>query len=425
MSKIKHITIEKIWGIKTISTDFDENVNIFIGSNGSSKTTFLSLIEAVLLCDIKVLSSIDFERIIIELTSSFCHYLKVSKTLGREGFNIIYQFDDEKKITIPHVNLYHIATRTWYLRNKEPQTAVLEKLREVVNISWLSVNRGNVPNYWDVDRRELVERIQSSVDCKLEELERSLVMYQLQLEAEANKQAVSFKEKVFSLMLYNENYDIYNTEYFRRFTESDLALMKNELFKAFKALGIVDDKKEAIFQHIDKIKSVIDKMRNGDQIDLTDVFILSLIHRTLSIIDISEAHEKITKQIFLPITKFWDNLKKFMPQKEFYLDTDEEKLKVYLTHGKEKVAIDITSLSSGEKQLFILMAEAVLQRENPYLFIADEPELSLHIEWQQMVLGALMSLNPEAQIIVATHSPEIASNYPDKIKNMANITEYE
>ena len=97
-----------------------------------------------------------------------------------------------------------------------------------------------------------------------------------------------------------------------------------------------------------------------------------------------------------------------------------------LKEGESKdVFINITSLSSGEKQLFILLTEALLQRGIPHLFIADEPELSLHIEWQRKILNALLDLNPNAQIIVATHSPEIAGNFAENIVNMKKITSYE
>ena len=56
--KIKRILIKKLWGVKDIATDFYPNVNIFIGSNGSSKTTFLNLLEAVLVCDIEIFRNI-------------------------------------------------------------------------------------------------------------------------------------------------------------------------------------------------------------------------------------------------------------------------------------------------------------------------------------------------------------------------------
>jgi predicted ATP-dependent endonuclease of OLD family len=45
--------------------------------------------------------------------------------------------------------------------------------------------------------------------------------------------------------------------------------------------------------------------------------------------------------------------------------------------------------------------------------IIDEPELSMHIDWQHDLLAALRVLNPQCQIIVATHSPEVMADVPD------------
>ena len=78
-------------------------------------------------------------------------------------------------------------------------------------------------------------------------------------------------------------------------------------------------------------------------------------------------------------------------------------------------------MSSGEKQLFILLAEVLLKNRQHVVSITDEPELSLHISWQQKILPALHKLNPACQIIIATHSPEIAGSYPDKIILMEDI----
>ena len=111
-----------------------------------------------------------------------------------------------------------------------------------------------------------------------------------------------------------------------------------------------------------------------------------------------------------------------MPNKEFNLNNDKQ---VVLKESSNNIEIDITSLSSGEKQLFILLAEALLQKGVNYLFIADEPELSLHIDWQRKILAELLNLNPNSQIIVATHSPEIAGNFPSNIINMQDIICYE
>lgn len=116
-----------------------------------------------------------------------------------------------------------------------------------------------------------------------------------------------------------------------------------------------------------------------------------------------------------------------MPDKTFKLNGNNEGgLGIVLKENKmEDISIGLSSLSSGEKQLFILITEALLQKGLPHLFIADEPELSLHIGWQRLVIGELLEMNPNAQIIIATHSPEIAGKYPNNIINMKNITRYE
>lgn len=73
-----------------------------------------------------------------------------------------------------------------------------------------------------------------------------------------------------------------------------------------------------------------------------------------------------------------------MANKVFEYDKEKGELLVTLKEGnREDVPISLTALSSGEKQLFILLTEALLQRECNYLFIADEPELSLHVKWQR------------------------------------------
>ena len=69
----------------------------------------------------------------------------------------------------------------------------------------------------------------------------------------------------------------------------------------------------------------------------------------------------------------------------------------------------------------ILLTETLLQENKPFIFIADEPELSLHIEWQEKLLSAIISLNNNVQLIVATHSPEIVSEFKKSTINMGSV----
>jgi predicted ATPase len=74
--------------------------------------------------------------------------------------------------------------------------------------------------------------------------------------------------------------------------------------------------------------------------------------------------------------------------------------------------IGLESLSSGEKQLIRMFVECLSGGPNSILI--DEPEISVHIDWQRELMAILQSLNQGAQFVVATHSPEIMAEIPDE-----------
>ena len=83
-----------------------------------------------------------------------------------------------------------------------------------------------------------------------------------------------------------------------------------------------------------------------------------------------------------------------------------------VTLGQSVDAIDSGALSAGEKQMLSFLCYNAF-RENSIVFI-DEPELSLHPDWQRRLFGILMKQQPSNQFIVATHSPFIYTKYEDK-----------
>lgn len=78
--------------------------------------------------------------------------------------------------------------------------------------------------------------------------------------------------------------------------------------------------------------------------------------------------------------------------------------------------LQIDQLSSGEKQLLLILTTVFLQEEKPNVLLMDEPEISLHISWQDSLISLIRSLNKNCQIILTTHSPNIFANgWEDKI----------
>ncbi len=64
-------------------------------------------------------------------------------------------------------------------------------------------------------------------------------------------------------------------------------------------------------------------------------------------------------------------------------------------------------LSSGEKQMLVILLTVLVEDNQHCALIMDEPEISLHIDWQQRLIGLIRELNPNAQIILSTHSPAL------------------
>lgn len=67
-------------------------------------------------------------------------------------------------------------------------------------------------------------------------------------------------------------------------------------------------------------------------------------------------------------------------------------------------------LSSGEKQLLVILLTVLVEDQQPYVLFMDEPEVSLHIEWQKQLIELILELNPRVQIILTTHSPAVIMN---------------
>ena len=80
-------------------------------------------------------------------------------------------------------------------------------------------------------------------------------------------------------------------------------------------------------------------------------------------------------------------------------------------------------LSSGEKQILAILLTVLVEDQQPYVLLMDEPEVSLHIEWQKQLIDLILELNPNVQIILTTHSPAvIMSGWMDKVTEVSDIT---
>ena len=80
-------------------------------------------------------------------------------------------------------------------------------------------------------------------------------------------------------------------------------------------------------------------------------------------------------------------------------------------------------LSSGEKQMLVILLTVLVQDNSHCVLFMDEPEASLHIEWQQKLIAMIRELNPNVQIILTTHSPAvIMEGWLDAVTEVSEIS---
>ena len=109
---------------------------------------------------------------------------------------------------------------------------------------------------------------------------------------------------------------------------------------------------------------------------------------------------------------FIDSINRLVSKTGKTLDEDENGI-TFLLDGKP---IKTYELSSGEKQLLLILLTILNQDEKPSILLMDEPEISLHLRWQYELIEIIRTLNPNCQLIIATHSPSIFNHgWRDKV----------
>lgn len=84
--------------------------------------------------------------------------------------------------------------------------------------------------------------------------------------------------------------------------------------------------------------------------------------------------------------------------------------------------IEPYQLSSGEKQMLIILLTVLVQNREPGVLFMDEPEVSLHFEWQKQLISIVRDLNPHVQVILTTHSPAVVMDgWQDCITDVEDI----
>ena len=119
----------------------------------------------------------------------------------------------------------------------------------------------------------------------------------------------------------------------------------------------------------------------------------------------------IIAQYITPFTNLEKIMNSLLDGKEIKISMDENLHNIFKIITKANDEIQVHHLSSGEKNLLLIFFHFLFEMKDNTLFMIDEPELSLHIDWQYSLINNFQKYSNNNQIIVVTHSPDIMQNH--------------
>lgn len=404
MAHITHFVIEGLNGRRRpIELSLNRNVNVIFGANGCGKTSVLRILESALAGRASKIEDIQFERAEVKIFSdnyqmeltAICHRndpgLKndpVARQLFVEKFglsgipdNYIDKFIAREKFIGRDE---YLSGREWIIRPLPPRTDV--DARRSWKRTYLSTNRLYMA---DGSGRAIpsakAERIsEESLNSVFSTAIQSVWSKKF---GEIAKETAKIQEEGLQMVLvevFSPSPELNDKS--SKFPDADLAYKrmarflsrqdKGRLWNALKSRGDFVER----YQNEPHLRNIV---RHIDEVETK----------------IENANQKIKV-----LTSTIKNL--FSEGKE--VSFDGPLIQVKSPSGKD---IGVARLSSGEKHLVKILLSAIEAGSSS--LIIDEPELSMHIDWQKKLISNIRAVNGDCQLICATHSPEIMAEIPD------------
>jgi hypothetical protein len=284
-------------------------------------------------------------------------------------------------------------------RNEAQHLGLQQQLAELVKLSWLPIWRSHSA----ISRDLPDERFQPSIDAKLAQVTRDFATYFSSLQTRAQRETDLFQEKIFLSLVSSSYRRSLTTSSFPHYAvtdQSELEAVFNE-FKMDRAKT-----RRSISNHFERLRSATEKFGSDGSITADDLVVMYDNQRLARILSDWRRLQASKNKIYAQRDTFVEILNRLFSRKIARI-TDRNEIEIVTQSGK---IFPPSILSSGEKQMFIMLGEVLLYEEYPFVFIADEPELSLHVGWQSELVRSIERLNDNVQIIFATHSPDIVGD---------------
>lgn len=450
---ITRLEIKNLFGYMSKKIDFNSNINLLVGINGSGKTSILNVINWLLIPSFSHLCTTEFDELKLSFTYLNRDFLLVCKqnkeevTIDLKNLTSNKTYNqiqaslkfDPKRITLDdalkgrYLEEYQGLTperkekETWdFLFNKLPKPIIVGLDRTIYT------EEGEIIRYsagrLDIDENLFITKESKSPLASIKELAsleyRKYKDKMLKLNANVNDELMlsSFDEPITNVNLVKllkepkininqvELLEIKVKDYFKENILSKAKLDRSKTIREKNSLRKID----TYFKNLKKILK--QKKKKDENVELLYYLNASQFKKIKVLIKEFKEFESESKLIYQPLNKYLSTINGFLidSSKEIYFDKVSTQLKYRILSKKREIMQtnrDISTLSSGEKQILILFTYLYFSYNKPNVFIIDEPELSLHPRWQEQFLDGIETLMPnKTQLLLATHSPSIVGN---------------
>jgi energy-coupling factor transporter ATP-binding protein EcfA2 len=384
MARIVSFSVDGLAGRDTpYSAKLHQDINVFFGINGCGKTTLLKILHSALSADASILDGLPFKSAEVEIylnrhKSVFRRRIE-QRSLTAEQPEDVSKGELERSTTslLPGFRLRGGGTRAaWVSDPPEPDGEELTHYK----IGYLPITR----LYRAVGTQSSGTRAMSEdeLDARFAvEVQRRWTDYQAEVSVSVSEAQGKGLAKILHLVLSGEDEEAKN----------DTSL---EISNAYERVSAFLGRQEGFDDVLDSREEFEVKYRTNPRIK--------------SVVKQIDLVEKRIEEVNAPLNRFKSLLESMYSGSKRIVFGEKDITVEVVDKGK----IRLPSLSSGEKQLFFIALEAL--RCGNSSVIIDEPELSMHVDWQKKLVASLRDLNSRIQLIVATHSPEIMADVADE-----------